>query len=102
MSNINQKNQASGRAVATLVLGILSISCLGIFSAIPATILGLQELKAIQAGQAPKEGDIITKIGLVLGITVIALTVMILLALITFTIMPHAINLNSDFTGISI
>ena len=102
MTSQISKNQTSTRAIATLILGILSISCLGIFSAIPAIILGLQELKAIKTGAAPAAGDLIAKIGLVLGVIVVTLTVLIILAMLTFTIIPHTITFNSQQTGVSI
>ncbi len=100
--NMKNKEQASGRAVAALILGILSISCFGIIAAIPAIIFSLQELKAIQAGQAAEAGEIITKIGLILGIIVVALTVMILLAIITFTFIPHNISITTYHQGLTV
>ncbi len=73
---------ASSRAVATLVLGILSITCTGLMTGIPAIILGTMELRAIKAGESPKEGESSAKIGLVLGIVGTLLTVLAILAFI--------------------
>lgn len=58
----------SGRAIATLILGILSIICCGFFCGIPAIILGKQELNAIKEGRSNAEGNTITQIGFILGI----------------------------------
>lgn len=73
---------ASSRAVMTLVLGILSITCTGLLTGIPAIILGTIELKAIKAGQAPKEGESSAKIGLILGIVGTLLMVLAIFAFI--------------------
>lgn len=59
---------ASGKAIAALVLGILSLVCCGFFTGIPGIIIGKQELNAIQAGRSNKEGHTITQIGFILAI----------------------------------
>lgn len=58
----------SGRAIATLILGILSLICCGFFCGIPAIILGKQELNAIKEGRSNPEGHAITQVGFILGI----------------------------------
>lgn len=72
---------ASGRAVAALVLGILSIICMGFLAGIPAIILGTMELKAIKAGGAPVAGESAAKVGYILGIigTVLSCITMLIL-----------------------
>lgn len=65
---------ASGRAVAALVMGILSILCLGFLAGIPAIILGSMELRAIKAEAAPAAGETAAKVGYILGIVGTALT----------------------------
>jgi hypothetical protein len=75
---------ASGRAVAALILGILSLICMGFLAGIPAIILGKMELNAIKAGQAPVAGESAAKVGFVLGIIGTALTC---LSMIFFFIM---------------
>lgn len=83
------QQKASSRAVATLVLGILSITCSGFLTGIPAIILGLIELKAIKAGEAPREGDSMTKVGLTLGLIgtiLMALVILAAVAIIAFGI----------------
>jgi hypothetical protein len=59
--------KASGRAVASLVLGILGITCCGIMAPI-AWILGSTELKDINARLSSPEGKGYATAGKVLGI----------------------------------
>lgn len=74
---------ASSRATTVLILGILSLVCAGIFTGIPAIILGSMEQKAIKAGLSPKSGEGITKVGYILGIvsTVFSCLIFILIAI---------------------
>ena len=44
---------ASTRALASLILGVLSLVCMGFVAGIPAIILGSMELKAIRLHEAP-------------------------------------------------
>ena len=74
---------ASTRATAALVLGILSIICMGFLAGIPAIILGSMELRAIKAGQAPAAGEGLAKVGYVLGIVGTVLTCLAMMALIS-------------------
>jgi Domain of unknown function (DUF4190) len=69
-----QAEAASGRAVASLVFGILSIVCMGLIAGIPAIILGSMELHAIKAGKAPRAGESTAKVGYILGIVGTVLT----------------------------
>lgn len=69
----------STRAVVTLILGILSLVCGGFLTGIPAIIIGNMELKAIKKGEAPKEGEGVTKVGFILGIVGTVLTCLALL-----------------------
>lgn len=64
----------STRALITLILGILSLVCAGFLTGIPAIIIGHIELKAIQRGEAPKEGEGVAKVGFILGIVGTVLT----------------------------
>lgn len=75
---------ASGRAVAALILGILSLVCMGFLAGIPAIILGKMEMNAIRAGTAPAAGESAAKVGFVLGIIGTTLTC---LSMIFFFIM---------------
>lgn len=71
---------ASGRALAALILGILSIVCMGFVAGIPAIIIGHMEIRDIKAGKASKAGEGIAKVGLILGIIGTALTCLVTLA----------------------
>lgn len=65
---------AGGKAVATLVMGILSIICCGFFVGVPAIIVGRSEIKAIKEGRSPKAGESIAQVGFILGIVGTALS----------------------------
>jgi hypothetical protein len=58
---------ASGRAIASLVLGILGIVMCGFLTAIPAAILGKMELNAIQRGESPIAGKGLATAGFWIG-----------------------------------
>lgn len=62
------QGSASGRSIAAMVLSILGIVGCGFFTSIPAIILGKMEMTAIAAGQSPKAGETLAKIGFYLGI----------------------------------
>ncbi len=64
----NTSGGASGRAIASLVLMILSFVLCGPLMSIPAIILGKQEMDAIKMGQAPRAGDGLAKAGFYGGI----------------------------------
>lgn len=62
-----QTGGGSGKAVTTLVLGILSIICCGLLGPV-AWVMGNGELKAIAAGTSPASNETMAKIGKILGI----------------------------------
>lgn len=66
---------ASGRAIAGLILGLVSfVTCyFGILFSIPAVILSKMELTAIERGQSPAAGETLAKIGLWAGIIYLGL-----------------------------
>jgi len=76
------KTQASGRATMTLILGVLSITCTGLFTGIPAIILGFMELRAIKSGHAPAEGAGNAKVGIALGFVGTLLMALAIIAII--------------------
>lgn len=89
MEQNEQKTPASTRAIVALVMGILSITCTGFLTGIPAIILGLMEIRAIKAGLAPHTGDQMAKVGLALGIVgtiLMALAILVTIAFIVFGI----------------
>ncbi|MBI4411096.1 MAG: DUF4190 domain-containing protein [Deltaproteobacteria bacterium] len=64
----------STRSIVALVLGILSLTCCGFFSGVPAIFLGRAELQGIDAGQIPASNRTLAKVGMVLGIIGTALS----------------------------
>lgn len=56
------------RAVLTLVLGILSIPCCGLFTGIPAIILGRNALREIDAAPGQYAGRGLVNAGYICGI----------------------------------
>lgn len=74
--------QASGRAIAALILGILSLVCMGFVTGIPAIILGRMELNAIKEGKAVCAGEGVAKVGYILGIVGTVLTCLAMFAFV--------------------
>ena len=75
---------SQGLAIASLVLGILSVvmCCYGIFLAVPAVVLGAVAIKQVNRGEAGGKGMAIA--GVVLGGIDLALTALVILvALLT-------------------
>jgi Domain of unknown function (DUF4190)/zinc-ribbon domain len=68
---------ASGRAVISMILSIISPFTCWIFLSLPGLILGKLELDAIRNGQAPKAGETLAKIGFYVGIVVTALSLIL-------------------------
>lgn len=68
-----QQSGASGRAIAAMVLSLVSLFTCGPFLSIPGAILGKMELDAIRSGQAPPAGETFAKIGFYAGIALSAL-----------------------------
>lgn len=62
------QGSASGRAIASMVLSILGLVMCAFFTSIPGMILGKMEMNAIVAGQAPRAGETLAKVGFYLGI----------------------------------
>jgi predicted Zn finger-like uncharacterized protein len=63
----SRRNLAPHRGTLILVLGILSLVGAGIFTGIPAWIMGNNDLKEIRAGRMDPEGESNTNIGRILG-----------------------------------
>jgi hypothetical protein len=62
------------RGTLILILGILSFVFCGIFSAIPAWIMGSNDLKEMDAGTMDPSGRSVTNAGRILGIVAVVLT----------------------------
>lgn len=69
-----QQSGASGRAIAALVVGIISIMMCCAPVGIIGIVLGKMEMNAIQEGRAPRAGESVAKIGFYLGIVATALS----------------------------
>src|SRR5262249_29114936 len=62
------ENMKPHRGTLILILGILSLVCCGLFTGIPAWIMGGGDLKEMRAGRMDPSGETLTKVGWILGI----------------------------------
>ena len=83
----------SGRALATIILGVMSLICTGFLTGIPAIIIGNMELRDIKAGKSGRQNEGITKLGFILGIIGTALTCIV--TVITFIFIMLAVSFGS-------
>jgi Domain of unknown function (DUF4190) len=70
---IAQTQGTNGKAIAALVLGVLSVLCFGILAGIPAIILGVMARKDVAEGRGT--GDGLALAGLILGGLSILITI---------------------------
>jgi Domain of unknown function (DUF4190) len=68
---------ASGRAVISMILSVISPFTCWLFLSVPGLILGKMEMNAIRDGQAPKAGEPFAKIGFYVGLVVTVLSLII-------------------------
>jgi Domain of unknown function (DUF4190)/zinc-ribbon domain len=68
---------ASGRAVISMILSVISPFTCWLFLSVPGLILGKMEMNAIRDGQAPKAGETFAKIGFYVGLVVTVLSLLI-------------------------
>jgi hypothetical protein len=73
---------SSNEAIWSLVLGILSITCLGLIAGIPAVILGTTAKRKIAASGGVIRGQGLATAGLVLGWVSIGFSVLAILFII--------------------
>jgi Domain of unknown function (DUF4190)/zinc-ribbon domain len=73
----SKEGSASGRAVISMILSIISPFTCWLFLSIPGLILGKMEMNAIRDGQAPKAGETFAKIGFYVGLAVTVLSLVI-------------------------
>ncbi len=66
---------APHRGTLILVLGILGLLFCGIFTGIPAWIMGNNDLKEIRAGRMDPEGESLTNVGRILGMVTCILSI---------------------------
>ncbi|MAN37480.1 MAG: hypothetical protein CMI21_07690 [Opitutae bacterium] len=72
------------RGTLILVLGILGLVCCGIFTAIPAWIMGSADLKEMDAGTMDPEGRGITNAGKICGMIGCILTIVVIVVQVAF------------------
>jgi len=80
-----------GKAIASLVLGILSLLCFSIFTGIPAAILGHMSRKNIRQSMGRLKGDGMALAGLILGYIGIGFFV-VLMPIYLAIIIPNLLN----------
>ncbi len=68
--------QTNQKAMWSMILGILSPFCCGLFTGIPALILGNMAKKEIQSSGGAQTGAGMATAGIVLGIIAIALSIL--------------------------
>lgn len=88
-----QSGSASGRAIASMILSVISPFTCGFVLSIPGMIMGKMEMNAIRDGQAPKAGETMAKVGFYVGLIVTALSC--LLGLVWAVIMMIGATANS-------
>jgi hypothetical protein len=74
--------RSDARAVAALVLGLLSITCMGLFAGIPAIVLGAMSRKEIDRSQGTLTGRGMAAGGIVTGLFGTGLSLVILVAVL--------------------
>ena len=75
------------RGVLILILGILSFVFCGIFTAIPAWIMGNGDLKEMDAGAMDPAGRGLTNAGRILGMIATILTIITVVGLILLAVL---------------
>jgi hypothetical protein len=72
-------SETDGKAVATLVLGILSTTILWVFAGIPAIVLGHMSRKAIRRSMGRLKGEGLALAGLVMGYVSVAISAAVII-----------------------
>ena len=72
-----QQVGASGRAIAALILSIVTLVTCCWPAGIVGIVLGKMEMNAIQEGRAPRAGETLAKVGFYLGIVGTALSLLL-------------------------
>lgn len=85
-TNERVEGNASTRAIASMILSLISIATCGPLLSVPGLILGKLELDAIRNGQAPAAGETFAKIGYYAGIVITILSCLGGLAYLMFII----------------
>jgi len=85
-----------GKAVTSLVFGMLSVSCLGIFAGIPAVILGLLARRDIARAGGALGGKGMATAGIVLGAVTSVLTVGSIVAMVLVPLFMGGLSMYSS------
>lgn len=85
-----QAPQTNQKALWSMILGILSIVCCGIFAGIPALILGNAAKNEIAASGGMQGGDGMAKAGVILGWISIAWTILAIIFVLTTGILTNS------------
>jgi hypothetical protein len=72
-----QQAGASGRAIAAMVLSIVSLVMCCLPASLIGMVIGKQEMNAIQEGRSPQAGETMAKVGFYLGIVSTALSLLL-------------------------
>jgi type II secretory pathway pseudopilin PulG len=78
--------RTDGKAIASLVCGLLSVSCLSIITGIPAVILGHMSRSSIQKSMGQLKGQGMALAGLIMGYVSIALIPIMVFIIATIAI----------------
>jgi hypothetical protein len=80
-----------GRGAAILTLGILSLVMLGLFTGIPAWVMGRRDLRRIRSGEIAAAEENFTKAGMIMGLvgTCISIVWVILGLILVFSVFNH-------------
>lgn len=78
-SGYGQEPKTDGKATASMILGILSVTCLGFLAAIPAIILGHMSRSSIAKSMGRLKGDGMALAGLIMGYLSVAVIPIILI-----------------------
>lgn len=89
-------------AIIALILGILSLTCCGFFTGIPAILLGRSEMKASEGMAGLESNRTIAKVGMILGIigTVLSLIGFLIYAIIFAITLATGGTLEQLMTGV--
>jgi hypothetical protein len=85
--NQQSSGSASSSAIWALVLGIASWVACGIFSAVPAWIIGKKEIAAIEQGRSDPAGKTMAQIGMWLGIIQVILGILALIVVMIIVLL---------------
>lgn len=79
-ANTSGEHLSPHRGTLVLILGLLGLTICGAATGLPAWLLASRDLREMHAGRMDRSGEKLTKIGQVLGIVSLVLTMIGLLA----------------------